>query len=109
MLLAVDSWIDSSLYEGGFRLREFWEGLTIFFRRFRVSGWRRGLNELMSEAFTMGAAGSVVMLALALPAFEETSGNWRQQDDFARIPANRLAHKLDRLAARECLVVLPAR
>lgn len=82
-LLAIDAWIDSSLYEGGLRLREFWEGLTIFSRRFRVSGWRRGLNELLSETFTLGAAGSVVMLALALPSFEETAGNWRQQDDFA--------------------------
>jgi penicillin-binding protein 1A len=82
-LLAVDAWIDSSFYEAGFKLREFWEILTIFFRRFRVTGWRRGLTELLSEGFTIGAAGSVVMLALALPAFEETSGNWRQQDDFA--------------------------
>ncbi|MFU0506655.1 transglycosylase domain-containing protein [Pseudaminobacter sp. NGMCC 1.201702] len=82
-LLAIDAWIDSSLYEAGFKAREFWETLTIFFRRFRVSGWRRGIIELLSEGFTMGAAASVVMLALALPAFEETAGNWRQQDDFA--------------------------
>src|SRR5688572_6816558 len=82
-LLAIDSWVDSSLYEAGYRLREFWEALTIFSRRFRVRGWRRGLNELAGEAFTLGAAGSVVMLALALPAFEETAGNWRQQEDFA--------------------------
>src|SRR5690606_28785122 len=47
------------------------------------SGWRRGLVELLSEGFTLGAAGSVVMLALALPAFEDTAGNWRAQDDFA--------------------------
>jgi penicillin-binding protein 1A len=82
-LLVIDAWIDSSLYEAGFKAREFWETLTIFFRRFRVSGWRRGVIELLSEGFTMGAAASVVMLALALPAFEETAGNWRQQDDFA--------------------------
>ena len=31
----------------------------------------------------MGAAGSVVMLLLAQPAFEETDGNWRNQGDFA--------------------------
>jgi len=40
-LLAVDAWIDSSLYEAGFRLSQGWESATIFFRRFRVSGWRR--------------------------------------------------------------------
>ena len=82
-LLAIDAWIDTTLYEAGFKAREAWENLTIFFRRFRVKGWRRGVVELLSEGFTMGAAGSVVMRALALPAFEETAGNWRAQDDFA--------------------------
>lgn len=81
--LAVDAWIDSSLYEAGFKLGEWWERLTIFFRRFRVTGWRRGLVELASEAATLGAVGSVVMLALAMPAFEETSKDWRSQGDFA--------------------------
>jgi penicillin-binding protein 1A len=82
-LLAVDAWLDSSLYETGFKARQTWESLTIFFRRFRVSGWRRGTVEILSEAFTLGAAGSVVMLALAMPAFEDTMGDWRAQGDFA--------------------------
>jgi penicillin-binding protein 1A len=82
-LLAIDAWIDSSLYEAGFKARETWETLTIFFRRFRVTGGRRGLIDVLSEGFTMGAAGSVVLLASAMPAFEEPVGNWRQQDDFA--------------------------
>lgn len=82
-LLAVDAWIDSSLYEAGFRAREAWENLTIFFRRFRVKGWRRGLVELASEGFTMGTAGTIVLLALALPAFEETAKDWRSQGDYA--------------------------
>ena len=82
-LLALDAWIDSSLYEARFKASEAWETATIFFRRFRVSGWRRGVVELFSEGFTMAASGSVVMLALAMPAFEETVGNWRQAGDFA--------------------------
>lgn len=82
-LLSIDAWLDSSLYEVRFKAAEFWESATIFFRRFRVKGWRRGIIELLSEGFTMGAAGAVVMLALALPAFQETGGNWRAQDDFA--------------------------
>src|SRR6478752_6024776 len=69
-LLAVDAWLDSSLYEIGFKAREFWEAATIFSRRFRVNGWRRGIIELLSEGFTMGAGGIVVLLALALPAFQ---------------------------------------
>ncbi|MEX0345055.1 MAG: transglycosylase domain-containing protein [Rhizobiaceae bacterium] len=82
-LLELDAWIDSTLYELGFKLAIFWENLTIFFRRFRVRGWRRGVFEVLSEGMTLGAAGSVVMLALAMPAFEETSKDWRNQDDFA--------------------------
>ena len=82
-MLAVDAWLDSTLYELRFRAQQFWESATIFFRRFRVKGWRRGVVEVLSEAFTMGAGGSVVMLALAMPAFQETVGDWRNRDDFA--------------------------
>ena len=81
--LAIDAWIDSSLYEAGFKAREAWENITIFFRRFRVTGWRRALVELGSEGFTLGTVGAIVMLALALPAFEETAKDWRSQGDFA--------------------------
>ncbi|MBX3575870.1 MAG: penicillin-binding protein 1A [Rhizobiaceae bacterium] len=82
-LLALDAWVDSTLYEWQFRLSEFWEGLTVFFRRFRFTGWRRLVFEVLGEGATMGAAGSVVLLALAMPAFEETAGDWRAQGDFA--------------------------
>lgn len=82
-LLAVDAWLDSSLYEIGFKASQFWETATIFFRRFRVTGWRRGIIEVLSEGFTMGAGGIVVLLALALPAFQITTGDWRTQGDFA--------------------------
>ena len=81
--LAIDAWLDSSLYEIRFQAAEFWEGATVFFRRFRVSGWKRGLFEVLGEAFTLGAVGSVAMLALAMPAFQDTTGNWLAQDDFA--------------------------
>ncbi|MEP1591856.1 hypothetical protein, partial [Sulfitobacter sp.] len=66
-LLEIDAWIDSSLYEAGFKAGEIWETITIFFRRFRVYGWRRGVVEALSESVTLGAAGSVVLLALAMP------------------------------------------
>lgn len=81
--LEIDAWIDSTLYESGFRFGQFWETVTIFFRRFRFTGWRRGFFELASEGMTMGAVGAVVMLALALPAFEETARDWRSQGDYA--------------------------
>ena len=82
-LLAVDAWIDSSLYEAGFKARETWENITIFFRRFRVTGWRRGVVEIASEGFTWGTVGAIAMVALAMPAFEETAKDWRSQGDYA--------------------------
>ena len=82
-LLEIDAWIDSTVYEAGFRLAEIWEAVTIFFRRFKAIGWKRWAFEFLGETFTMGAAGSVLMLALALPAFEETKGDWRAQSDYA--------------------------
>lgn len=83
ILLRIDSWIDSTVWNAGFRFGQIWEDITIFFRRFRVRGARRVVFELAGEAFTLGTAGSVLMLALALPAFEETKGDWRAQSDFA--------------------------
>lgn len=82
-LLALDAWIDSSFYSVFSRLSRWWEATSIFMRRFRVSGWRRAIIEVTSEGMTMGAAGSVVLLLLALPAFNETKGNWRDQGDLA--------------------------
>ena len=82
-LLAVDAWLDSTLYEARFKAADAWESISIFFRRFKVTGWRRGFFELASEGFTLGTVGSVLMLALAIPAFQETEGNWLAQDDYA--------------------------
>lgn len=83
VFLDIDAWLDSTLYDAGFKLAEFWENTTIFFRRFRVFGLKRALVEVFSEAVTLAAAGAVVMLALAMPAFEETKGDWLAQDDYA--------------------------
>lgn len=83
LLLRIDSWIDSTVWNLGFRAAELWEDITIFFRRFRARGWKRILFELLGEGLTLGAFGSVLMLMLALPAFEETKGDWRNRGDFA--------------------------
>lgn len=83
LLLRVDSWIDSTVWNLGFRLGEIWEEITIFSRRFRARGWKKLGFELAGEAMTLGTAGSVVLLVLALPAFEETKEDWRNRGDFA--------------------------
>ncbi|WP_185969904.1 transglycosylase domain-containing protein [Rhizobium straminoryzae] len=83
LLLRIDSWIDSTIWTAGFRAAEIWEEITIFSRRFRVRGWKRVVVELADEAMTFGTAGCVLLLALALPAFEETKKDWRNHGDFA--------------------------
>ncbi len=83
LLLRIDSWIDSTVWNAGFRAGEIWEEITIFFRRFKVRGAKRLVFEILGEGMTLGTAGSVLMLALALPAFEETKKDWRNHGDFA--------------------------
>ena len=75
--LGIDSWLDSSLAEAWERTKDRYDAASSFFSRFRLSGWKRILNELGSEALTMGAGGLVVLYALALPAFQEIDeSNW---------------------------------
>jgi len=83
ILLRIDSWIDSSIWNAGFRAGEIWEEITIFFRRFRTRGAWKAVFEIAGEGMNAGTAGFVLLLALALPAFEETAGDWRARDDFA--------------------------
>lgn len=81
--LEIDAWLDSTLYEIKFAASEFWEDISIFFRRFTPTGFKRMFIELASEAFTLGSVGLIFMLALALPASKEVEGNWLQRDSFA--------------------------
>ncbi len=83
-LLAADAWIDSSVFRFGFVLRRAIEGFSSWMRRFRVRGFKRLAAELASDSFTFGLGGLIIMLAFALPAFQETrKEDWRTTDDFS--------------------------
>ena len=83
-LLGLDAWIDFSLFRSASGARETYERFSTFMDRFHVSGWRRWLNELLSEGATLGAFGLVVLLALAVPAFRETSDDdWLKKSELA--------------------------
>ena len=84
-LLDIDSWIDSSLFNLFSGAGENWENITIFFRRFRATGFKKFLAELFSEGLTVGLVGSIVMLIFAVPPLELTQNDWRNQDDFSVI------------------------
>ena len=84
LMLGFDAWVDSGIFRGGSSARETYERFSIFMDRFHVSGWRRGMVEMVSEGATLGAAGAVLVLALAVPAFRETSDDdWLKKSDLA--------------------------
>jgi penicillin-binding protein 1A len=75
--LRLDAWLDSTLAETWERFKDRYNAASSFFARFRLTGWRRLLNEFMSEGVTLATGGAVVMYALALPAFLEIEeGRW---------------------------------
>ena len=48
-----------------------WNNASSFFARFKLTGWKKIVNELASSAFTIGLGGMFVLYVLALPAFQE--------------------------------------
>lgn len=69
--LAVDSWVDDTLWGAGRRAGESYERIRSFTDRLTVTGGRRVAAELASEGLNIGIAGSLVVLLLAIPAFRE--------------------------------------
>ena len=84
LLLGFDARVDSGLFRGFATLREAYERFSTFMDRFHVAGWARWLNEFVSETATLGTAGLILMLALAIPAFRETSdSDWLKKSELA--------------------------
>jgi penicillin-binding protein 1A len=82
--LGADAWIDFSLFRSAVGLRESWERFSTAMDKFHVAGWRRVLNEIVSEGTTLGTAGLILMLTLAIPAFHETSDDdWLKKSELA--------------------------
>lgn len=76
-LLAVDSKLDSSAYGFWTYLKGFWRAYSSFFSRFHLTGFRKALNELLSEGFTLLVAGMALMMALCIPSYRIIEkGDW---------------------------------
>ncbi|MGQ7794606.1 transglycosylase domain-containing protein [Faunimonas sp. B44] len=95
-LLAVDAWIDSTLYEAGQGAGDWYERVVAFTRRFRLSGFSRALSELASESVTLGTAGALVLLAFGVPAFESIKSNWLEREEFAVTFLDRYGNEIGR-------------
>ena len=83
-LLGFDARVDSGLFRSYTALRDTYERFSTFMDRFYVAGWRRALNEFFSEMATLGTVGFVLLLALAMPAFQLTSDDdWLKKSELA--------------------------
>jgi penicillin-binding protein 1A len=85
MLLDLDARIDFAVFQSGKWARELYERFTAIMDRFHTAGWRRWIFvEPLSEAATLGTGGLLLMLALAIPAFRETSDeDWLKRSELA--------------------------
>lgn len=81
--LAINSSIDSGLYGAWTGFKDWWSAYSSFFGRFEVKGFLRVLNELACESLTLGAGGLLVIVALALPAFDIAQGKMNLSDEYS--------------------------
>jgi penicillin-binding protein 1A len=98
--LGFDAWLNSSLFEGGRAVGGFWEGYSRVVNKLRVRGAPRAVLDLTSEAVTLGAAGGIVMLGLAIPAFRETSDDWLKTQELAVTFLDRYGQEVGRRGIR---------
>jgi penicillin-binding protein 1A len=69
--LGLDARIDSGLASAWENAKDRYDAFSSFFARFRLTGWRRGLAELVSEGLTLAVGGLAVLYAVAIPALTE--------------------------------------
>ncbi len=82
-LLAFDSWLDTFFYGLMQGIGRALEGYSVWLERFNLRGPKRIVPELASDSLTFGTLGAVLMLALAVPAFEETRQDWMSPHQYA--------------------------
>ncbi len=94
-LLDFDARVDHSLFAAGVWLRSKWDDFSAFMDRFHVAGVKRVAVEGVSEGMTLGTVGLVALLALAVPAFRETSDDdWLKRSELAVSFLDRYGQKI---------------
>jgi len=99
-LIEIDAYIDSALFRIWTALKKGAEALSRFTRRFRMTGWRRAPVELIGDGLTMGVGAGLVMLTLALPAFDATKQDWLAQSDYSVTFLDRYGTEIGKRGAR---------
>ena len=82
-LLAIDAVVDDGVHNVWSFIQDMLARYNSAMDRFRARGFNRFLAEIGSEGMTWGVIGSVLALALAQGAFEETGKNWLATEDYA--------------------------
>ncbi len=83
-LLAFDAFVDSSMFNARRTVFSALQTIDAASDRLHLSGGPRILVEFACEALTLGLAGLLVALTLAIPAFQETADDdWLTRGDLA--------------------------
>jgi penicillin-binding protein 1A len=99
--LDLDARFDHGLFLVRSRFGESYERLSLFSESLIVRGPKKLALNIAGEAMTLGAAGSVVMLLLALPAFKETKDEgWLKKQDLAVVFQDRYGTEIGKRGIR---------
>jgi len=94
-LLDLDARLGHTFFTLGVSAHAYWDRFSGFMDRFHVAGVKRFLVEISSEGFTLGAAGAVLMLALATSAFRETTDeDWLKKTELSVTFLDRYGNKI---------------
>jgi penicillin-binding protein 1A len=86
LALDVDARFDHGLFSFGRRIADWYDRVCVSMDRFNLTGGRKLAVNVAGEALTLGTLASVVLLALAIPAFRETADeNWLKKQDLAAV------------------------
>ncbi|HEX4298845.1 MAG TPA: transglycosylase domain-containing protein, partial [Devosia sp.] len=100
-MLDADAWLDSALYEFWNSLGRGYRNVEDFFANFRVRGIRRLIVEILSDGATFLAIGAVLLLSLALPAFDAVqSGQFNKPEDISVTFLDRYGNEVGRRGIR---------
>ncbi|MBN9345428.1 MAG: penicillin-binding protein [Devosia sp.] len=100
-MLDADAWLDSALFEFWNSIGRGYQRIEDFFHGFRLRGVKRLIVEVISDGASFTAIGAVLMLALALPAFQATaSGRVNNANEISVIFLDRYGTEIGRRGIR---------
>jgi penicillin-binding protein 1A len=79
----LDSYVSSAVYETFAALRRGFSAYSSILYRFRLSGFKRIVVDLLDDGLTFGTVAMVAVLALAIPPISETADVWNRGRAYA--------------------------